>query len=579
MTSQDKTPLEDVLKYFINYHILPEIKGNTVTIDYQDLKGFFEDENYLSMVEDHQLVNLLKNISKKIEKRIILLGMPVTHQLRDLLSQDMGKIVTFEGVIKSKSEIRPEPQKIIYQCRQCLREIKHYIEPVNARESPKIPGQCPGCYAKGSFEEIETEDIDVINIKVEEPFDQRTGADVRHFQCIVKGELADPRLNLTAGDKVRVTGIFKKITIQKGRSKKTMFIIDALNLEGIETSFKNLDISEDDILEIEKLSKDPHIFEKLKKSILPEVIGHDEIKEGIVSQAFSVAYPDRKREGIHVLLAGDPGTSKSQILLRMHRLNLKAAYAVGGGSTEAGLLGAAVRDEITGSWSIEAGLFPMCDNGLICLDELNKAHHVLLGKLNQAMEQQAVTISKAGGTVSFPAKTGVLAGLNPRKGHFDNYENVRKQIQLPDTLLDRFDLIYLLQDIPDPKKDREIVALLGGITEPKTGLISDELLQKYISYAKRTIDPEISVGAVEAVNEWYGIERTDTDPVKYIGSRDIEAIYRISRALARIELKDLVSREHAKKAIDIMDRALSTWILMDRDSGVEPMEMDIYDTT
>jgi len=188
-----------------------------------------------------------------------------------------------------------------------------------------------------------------------------------------------------------------------------------------------------------------------------------------------------KRDEIHILLAGDPGTDKSQILKRIESLNFKAGHAVGGGTSEAGILGVAIRDEITGSWSIEPGLMPMCNDGIIAFDELDKTHHILLGKLNEAMEQQTVTITKAGSSITYPCRTLVLAALNPKNGHFDSYKGVREQIQLPDSVLDRFDLIYILQDIPNEKKDGEIVRSFGGYESIKDNLKPGNVI--FISHA------------------------------------------------------------------------------------------------
>jgi replicative DNA helicase Mcm len=567
------------LNYFIEQYILPDnTDPNYLTINYQEIEGVFSNEGLKELFKT-KMLDILSKISEKVEKRIILQEMPVTHKLKDILSSNIGEVVCFEGVIKSKSEIRPDPYKITYECSECQHLVTIFMQLIGKVDSPIHPTFCQNCGGK-KFIEIkgETKYIDVINMKIEEPFENRIGGNVRNFTCLIKGTLAHPNQNLYPGDKVKITGILKEIKVERGRTKKGMFVIDVLNQIGLQTNYKTIDITEADEKLIQEMADQPDNFQKIKDSILPDLIGNDEIKEGILCQAFSVEKDDNpKRDGIHILLAGDPGTDKSQILKRIESLNFKAGHAVGGGTSEAGILGVAIRDEITGSWSIEPGLMPMCNDGIIAFDELDKTHHILLGKLNEAMEQQTVTITKAGSSITYPCRTLVLAALNPKNGHFDSYKGVREQIQLPDSVLDRFDLIYILQDIPNEKKDGEIVRSFGGYESIKDNLISDNLLQKYISYAKREIDPICSPEAVKLFTEYYNEIRSDCDNVKYIGPRDAEALVRIAKTIARIELKNDVDETHAKKAIKILDDSLRTFLLRERESNVEALEMNVFD--
>lgn len=568
------------LNYFIEQYVLPDnSKTNYLTINYQDMKGVFSNEGLNELFQNKKL-DILRKISGIVEKRIILEDMPITHDLKDILSSNIGQLVCFEGIIKSKSEIRPEPNKIVYKCQSCQCEIKCFIQKLEKADSQFNLNFCKNCGGK-HFDEIkeETEYIDVVSMKIEEPFENRIGGNVRNFTCLIKGVLADPNHNLYPGDKVQITGILKEIKVERGKTKKGMFVIDVLNLVELETSYKTIVITEEDEKQIRELAELPNIFQKLKDSILPDLIGNDEIKEGILCQSFCVEKDDiSKRDVIHILLAGDPGTNKSQILKRIEGLNLKSGHAVGGGTSEAGILGIAIRDELTGSWSIEPGLMPMCNDGLITFDELDKTNPILLGKLNEALEQQTVTITKAGSSITYPSRTMVLAALNPKNGHFDNYKSVREQIQLPDSVMDRFDLIYILQDIPDKKKDNEIVRSLGGFESSKDNLIPDDILQKYLSYAKREITPIYSSEAVKLFTDYYNEIRFEYDNVKFIGPRDAEALYRIAKSIARIELKDVVNETHAKKAIKILDDSLKTFFLRERESEVEAMEMNVFDT-
>jgi replicative DNA helicase Mcm len=173
----------------------------------------------------------------------------------------------------------------------------------------------------------------------------------------------------------------------------------------------------------------------------------------------------------------------------------------------------------------------------------------------------------------------ILAALNPKKGHFNHFKKAREQIQLPDTLLDRFDLTYIIQDIPNKIQDNSLVWNITGYQNETRNLIPEELLQKYISHAKRTINPEINPEGVELIADYYQELREDPDNIKIITPREVEALHRISKSIARIELKEIADKSHVKQAIEIMDGSLKTFILMPRLSNLEPQEMDVYDKT
>ena len=569
------------VKYYIEQHLADDIDPNcdSVIVDYYDLKQFFSNEIAGNAFDMH-ILDFLTRISNCIEKRLILKNHPISHNLKDLEASHIGDVVSFECIIKRISEITPEGYMITYLCKTCLRLIKVFVKQIDLEDPSSIPPKCLECDKRSVFEEVksETKYFNVRYIKVEEPFENREGGKPRNFNCIIKGQLASPKSNLQLGDKLKMTGIFKEITVEKSRTKKRMFVIDVLDLECIETNYKTLEITQDDENEIIKLSKDPKIFEKLRDSLLPNYIGHRRVKEGLLCQSFSEWGKDGKRQSIHILLVGDPGTNKSQNLIRIKNFSLKSSYTVGGATTEAGLLGSTIRDEITGEWSTEAGLIPMCNDGLLAIDELDKAHHTLLGKLNEAMEQGTSTITKAGGKVTFQAKTAILAGMNPIDEYFNAYKTAREQIKLPGTLYDRFDLVYVLQDIPNEKNDAALVYQLAGVANKNEPLISDEMLQKYINYAKREINPEISLNASHIIKEYYRKLRTIPEDVKRFSNRDVEALLRISKAIARMELSGFVLGDHAKKAIKIFDESIETMNLTLHYTD-EPIQiMEVYDS-
>jgi replicative DNA helicase Mcm len=566
-------------EYFYENYLEPDnnSNSNSALIDYEDLIQVFSNEHNNDVFQDHILEFLMK-ISNDIQKRPIIKGFPITHDLRDLKSSDVGKLVSFYGVIYSMQDLYPEAYKTRYHCKNCLREVEIFVPQVDLEDKSPNPSFCPECNQSSHMELIKSKSqyLDVLYIKAEEPFEDRSGSKPRNFSCIIKGDLATINSNLLLGDKVKITGVFKAITIKKGGNTKEIYGVDVFDIESIKSSYKMMEISEEDEEEIIKLSKNPKIFDNLRDSLLPDYIGNREVKEGLLCQMFSEWSNNEKRQGIHVLLVGDPGVGKSQNIMRIKSLATKSSCITGGSTTEAGLLGKNIRNEITGEWSAEAGLLPLCNEGVLCIDEFEKTNYELLNKLNQSMEQGFHTITKAAGNITFPTRTLILACMNPKNEYFDAYKSVREQIKLPNTVFDRFDLIYVLQDIPDSKKDRELVYQLTGYTESVESAISDEMFQKYVNYAKKNINPEIDIYARNVLEKHFHELRNTIDDNKTYANRDLEALIRISKSLARIELKDHVSRSHAEKAISIFEESIKTWNLKIRnpEKGIQKLEVE-----
>jgi replicative DNA helicase Mcm len=199
----------------------------------------------------------------------------------------------------------------------------------------------------------------------------------------------------------------------------------------------------------------------LSQSISPSVWGYEEIKKSLVLQLFGGVQKKRSdgsksRGDIHILLIGDPGVAKSVTLGFMANISPKGRYVVGKSTSGAGLTATVVRDEYLRGWSLEAGAMVLANKGLVCIDELEKMDPQDRSAMHEAMEQQTVTISKANVQASLKAQTSVLAAANPKFGRFDPYQPVAQQIDLPPTLINRFDIIFTLRDVPDKKKDERI---------------------------------------------------------------------------------------------------------------------------
>jgi replicative DNA helicase Mcm len=372
----------------------------------------------------------------------------------------------------------------------------------------------------------------------------------------------------TPGSRIKVIGVLKEVPIplqSGGLSTRFELAVEANNIIPLEETFEELDISDEDERQILELSEDPMVFENLARSITPSIWGYEEIKKSLVLQLFSgvrkvLADGQKSRGDIHILLIGDPGVAKSVTLSFMANISPKGRYVVGKSASGAGLTATVVRDEYLRGWSLEAGAMVLANKGLVCIDELEKMDPNDRSAMHEAMEQQTITVSKANVQATLRAETSVLAAANPKFGRFDPNQPIAQQIDLPPTLINRFDIIFTLRDIPDRQKDERIAdhVLREHKKEGESMLIPRELFRKYVAYAKQRIKPELTDEAIEEIKKFYIELRNKPVAVEFglrpipISARQLQALIRMSEAGAKMRLSKKVTREDAKKAIEIM---------------------------
>ena len=323
--------------------------------------------------------------------------------------------------------------------------------------------------------------------------------------------------------------------------------------------------SEEDERQIKELAADKEVLKKLSDSVAPSIFGHDEIKKALILQLFSGVKKvkgdgTQTRGDIHVLLVGDPGVAKSQMLKFISGIAPKGRYVAGKGTTGAGLTASVVKDEFLKGWSLEAGAMVLANKGIICIDEIEKMDPQDRSAMHEAMEQQCVSISKANIQATLRAEASVLAAANPKLGRFDSFQPIASQIDIPPTLINRFDVIFIIKDIPDRAKDEAIAMHVLGEHQRQDAkpIIEKDLFRKYIAYAKQRIQPKLSDEALEEIKKFYvdlrNMPVTVDQPTKPlpISARQLEALIRLSEASAKSRLSKKVLREDAKVAIDLM---------------------------
>ena len=447
------------------------------------------------------------------------------------------------------------------------------------------PTKC-GCGRKGKFRNISNEHVNAFSLSLEESSENSTRAVLSRIKILCKDPLTQANIErkIYQGVRVEVTGLVKELRIRNSRGTLTSKIdwyIEASYIVIHNDSFEDIVWEKKDIQEFKALSEKKNWLRELRNSIFYDVYGFDEECEAIILSMFGGVGQDRDgvdvRGEFHILLVGDPGSSKSAILKIAQKFAPKAQYVAGKSISGAGLTAAAVKDDLLGGWTCEAGAMVLCNGGLLCLDELDKMPDDDKSALHEPLEQQTVSFSKAGIQATFMAKTSVLAAANPKHGRYSDYDSIYSQIDLVPTLINRFDLLYPIKESKITKEDDYMIARKimsrGTKTEDMSNVNYDRMfIRKYISYAKK-INPDVP----EGIQEWIAKKYQHLKEVKRRGEsagnqtipitgRNVAGIRRLAEAVARSRLHTTVTEEDAEMAFAKLVHSLQQ-VGIDPDSG------------
>ncbi|GAB3705580.1 minichromosome maintenance protein MCM [Halorubrum pallidum] len=537
--------------------------------------------------------------------------LPESIDIRGIRVHDdhIGSLVSVRGIVRKATDVRPKVTEAAFECQRC--GTMTYIPQGDG--GFQEPHECQGCERQGPFRVNfdQSEFVDSQKLRIQESPEGLRGGETP--QSIDVDIVDDITGEVSPGDHVTCVGVLHIEQVEQGNEKSAIFdlYMDGVSIAIEDEEFEDMDITEADRREIIELSDRDDIYEAMVNSIAPAIYGYEEEKLAMILQLFSGVtkhLPDgsRIRGDLHMLLIGDPGTGKSQMISYVENIAPRSVYTSGKGSSAAGLTAAAVRDDFGDGqqWSLEAGALVLADKGIAAVDELDKMDSSDRSAMHEGLEQQKISVSKAGINATLKARCSLLGAANPKYGRFDQYEPIGEQIDLEPALISRFDLIFTVTDSPDPEHDsrlakhiiktnyagelntqREELASseftsdqVAEVTEEVAPEIDADLLRKYIAHAKRSCFPTMTEEAKGLIEEFYVDLRSkgaDEDAPVPVTARKLEAMVRLAEASARLRLSDTVEREDADRATDIVESCL-------KDIGVDPetgqFDADVVET-
>ena len=549
-------------KISIDYNLL-----NTYLIDTSG-KDFWDWQMYTFIDSMEEYFNTNNTPKEHISFKLI--NVPETVELHNLDATNNKEWISCKAMVKNITDIRVDLKQAVYECQDCMKQI---VININDGTNITIPTLCPDCNGKRiRLLKDSSHYRDYRLVKLEEPLELRKGGSTREFKGYMQDYLASPYHNIKAGDVVDVTGQFR-VEPRKIRGKQDgfEFLIDIHNITPVDDAFEDYRLTETDKEMILELSKRDDIYNLLVNTLAPEIYGHETVKEGLLLQLFEGSRPDddtfksdtMDRWTSHILLIGDPGVGKSQLVSAVNKRAPKCISIAGTNTSQAGLTTSAVKDELTGTWTMEAGGVILADTGLLVIDEFDKLTPSAQKSLNEPMEQLSVSSAKAGLVQTMTARTSILAAANPKYSRFTDNKTIKEQLDIAESTLSRFDLIFVLRDNVNKTKDEALAKslLTKNLSSEEVETLSDECFKKYITYMKANCFPVLTDEVISLLSEFYVTVRqqaSQNHDGKPITARDLKSLERLTIARAKCEGRNVTKRSDAEHAIRIYNECLNS---------------------
>lgn len=581
------------------------IKNYFLKVNSEHLIGFNEELNKKLTDDPTEMIPLFENAITDIAKRIayisneetptdfpscqlILYSNASKTSIRNLDSESISKIVRVSGIIISASVLSSRATLVQLICRSCKHTMKIRVH--SGFGQLNLPNKCQGTH---NFDDTSTQEkcppdpytivhdkstfIDQQVLKLQEAPDMvPVGEMPRHILLQADRYMTN---QVVPGTRVTIVGIYS-IYQAKSRSSGTLNTVAIRNpylrVLGVQTDVDNgvggqgIVFSEEEEEEFLRLSRIPNLYDVFADSIAPSIYGNKDIKRAIACLLMGGSkkiLPDgvRLRGDINVLLLGDPGTAKSQLLKFVEKIAPIAVYTSGKGSSAAGLTASVQRDPQTRDFYLEGGAMVLADGGVVCIDEFDKMRDEDRVAIHEAMEQQTISIAKAGITTVLNSRTSVLAAANPIFGRYDDLKSPGENIDFQTTILSRFDMIFIVKDEHNEQRDISIAQHVMNVhtggkfsEQNQEGEISIETMKRYIQFCKLKCAPRLSPEASERLSSHYvsirrQLQINETDMNERLSIpitvRQLEAIIRITESLAKLQLSPVASEEHVEEAI------------------------------